>query len=446
LFDSTKFVVVPYYLSLNKEQLEFEIRMKLITWNTLRRNLKRLFAKPEQKSYVAKLLNNIEKLDSENKNIPFILIDIREKGFIVTVCGLRGYISFNHMPWTYYNSIAWNAVFPYLKGKLFFGKIYQIQKDPVSIMLNGEIPQFKKIELIEDRTYHGVILNKTNFGLFVDIGYSFSWECGSLIGLLHKSHFETSEHFEKIEIGKIIKMLFWGSNEKEQLIFGLEAESKEWFTNEIEQLIGKIIPVKAVKTLGNNVAYVVKDRFSATLLINKTLYPENKPKIKKAIRNIKDGEIIHCEVLSINKLKRTFLLKWETSSEIEEIFLRNMINGNLQSQKINSILSTNNAIENNIDKEIVESLNLVGKTVSVKVVKENKSFGKTKVKYLVENKFSGSIKISNNFFTFGLKEIKHIEDILQNGEVINCKVLNVSNNTVNIQWSINNKELLRFFR
>jgi len=420
--------------------------MKLINWKTLRLNLKKIFTKPERKSYLIRLLDKIEKQDSENKNLPFKIIDIRERGFIVKVCGLRGYISFNHMPWTYNNNVAWNAVFPYLEGKLFFGKIYQTQKDPVSIMLNGDIPQFKKIELTEDKTYHGVILNKTNFGVFVDIGYAFNWKSGSLTGLLHKSHFETSEHFEKIEIGKVIKLLFWGYNEKQQLIFGLQPELKEWFTNDLEQLVGNTIPVKAVKTRGNNFTYVVKDRFLATLLINRTLYPENKSKIKKAIRNLKDGEIIHCEILSINKLKRTFYLKWEMSSEIEEIFSRNRINGNLQSQKTNSILNTNNAIENNIDKEIVEILNLIGKTVNVKVVKESKNSGKTKVKYLVEDKFPGSIKISNDFFTFGFKEIKHIEDTLQNGEVINCKVLNVNNNTVNIQWTINNKELFKFFR
>ena len=420
--------------------------MRLINWNILSHNLKKIFAKQEQKPYLKKLFDNLEKLDSENKNLPFKIIDIREKGFIVKVSGLRGYISFNHMPWTYNNNVAWNAVFPYLKGKLFFSKIYQIQKDPVSIMLNGEIPQFRKPELAEDRMYHGIILNKTVFGAFIDIGYAFNWKSGSIIGLLHKSHFETAEHFEKIEVGEIIKLLFWGYNEKEQLIFGLKTELKEWFTNEIEQLIGKILPVKSVKTPDNNVTYIVKDRFSATLLINKSIYPENKSKIKKAIRNLKDGEIIHCEIISINKPKRTFQLKWNTPSEIEEISSRNITKGNLQSQKTNNIPDTRNTIENCLNTEVVEQLTLIGKTVNVKVIKENKSFGRAKVKYLVEDKYPGNLKISDDFFTFGFSEIKHIEKNLQNGEIINCKVLSVRNNTVNIQWHFNNKELFRFFR
>ncbi|MBC8321325.1 MAG: hypothetical protein H8E34_11430 [Bacteroidetes bacterium] len=424
--------------------------MKFIDWNILRQNLKqklkRIFTKPEQKSYLKKLLDNIEKQDSENKNLPFKIIEIREKGFIVKVCGLRGYISFNHMPWTYNNNIAWNAVFPYLKGKLFFSKIYQIQKNPISIMLNGEIPQFKKPELTEDRMYHGIILNKTNFGAFIDIGYAFNWKNGSLIGLLHKSHFETIEHFEKIEIGEIIKLLFWGYNEKEQVIFGLKPELKEWFTNEIEQLIGTILPVKTIKAPDNNVTYIVKDRFSASLLINKSIYPENRPKIRKAIRNLKDGEIIHCEIISINKPKRTFQLKWNTPSEIEEISSRNITKGNLQSQKTNNIPDTRNTIENCLNTEVVEQLTLIGKTVNVKVIKENKSFGRAKVKYLVEDKYPGNLKISDDFFTFGFSEMKHIEKNLQNGEIINCKVLSVRNNTVNIQWKFNKKELFRFFR
>ena len=117
-------------------------RMKLTDWNTVCQNLKKIFAKPEQKSHLAKLVDNLARQDCANTNIPFKIIDIRDKGFIVKVGGLRGYISFNHMPWTYNNNVAWNAVFPYLKGKLFFSKIYQIQKEPISIILNGEIPQF----------------------------------------------------------------------------------------------------------------------------------------------------------------------------------------------------------------------------------------------------------------------------------------------------------------
>ena len=68
--------------------------MKLIDWNILKQNLKNIFTKPDQKSYLTKLLDNVEKQNSENKNLPFKIIAIREKGFIVKVCGLRGYISF----------------------------------------------------------------------------------------------------------------------------------------------------------------------------------------------------------------------------------------------------------------------------------------------------------------------------------------------------------------
>ena len=296
--------------------------------------------------------------------------------------------------------------------------------------------------------YHGIILDKTYFGVFIDIGYAFNWKSGSLVGLLHKSHFETTEHFENIEIGTVIKILFWGYNEKEQLIYGLKAELKEWFTNEIEQLIGKILPVRVLKASDNNVTYIVQDRFSATLLINNLIYPENKLKIKKAIRNLEDGEIINCEILSVNKPKRTFQLKWDTPSEIEKIFSRNIIKGNLRPQKTYINATTRNTIENIINNETAERLNLIGKTVEVKVVKENKSFGSSriKVKYLVEDKYIGILKIYDEFFTFGVSEIKHIEKNLENGEIINCKVLSVRNNIVNIQWSFSNKDRFRFFR
>lgn len=420
--------------------------MKLIDWNILNQNLKKIFIKPEQKPYLLKLLENIEKQDSENKNLPFKIIDIREKGFIVKVCGLRGYISFNHMPWTYNNNVAWNAVFPYLKGKLFFSKIYQIQKDPVSIMLNGEIPQFKEPELSEDKMYNGIILNKTVYGIFVDIGYALNWKSGSLVGLLHKSHFETKEEFEKTKAGEIIKVLFWGYNEKEQLIFGLKAEFKEWFTNAIEKLIGEVLPVNVVRTADNNISYFVRDCYTATLLINKSIYPVNKTKIKKAVRYLKDGEIIHCEIISINKPKRTFQLKWETSSEIEGILSRYIIKERLHFPKSNTILDTKNTIENIVGVDIVEKLNLIGKTVKVEIIKKKDYLGRTRIKYLVESKHKGKLNISSESYKITNKEKKQIEKNLQEAEVLTCEVLNIEKNFVSIKWSLKEDELVRLLR
>jgi hypothetical protein len=123
--------------------------MKMIKWNTLKLDLKRIFNFQEKKSYLSKLAENFEELEQKGENIPFKITEIRRKGFVIKSAGLFGFISFDHMPWKYQNHNAWNAVFPSIKGKIFFGKTHQFQKNPLSLILNGEIPQFKKIELNE---------------------------------------------------------------------------------------------------------------------------------------------------------------------------------------------------------------------------------------------------------------------------------------------------------
>lgn len=420
--------------------------MSKIGWTILKEQVKSLFQKQEEKTYLEKLLDSIETRDSEGNNLPFRIVDIKERGFTVKVCGLFGYISFAHMPWTYKNNLAWNAVFQYIKGNLFFGEIYKTQRDPVSIILNGEIPQFKEPALREDNLYYGVVINKIDYGVFVDIGYSFNWKSGSVIGLLHISNFESNDNFEKIEIGEIIKIIFWGTNDTEQLIFGLKADSKEWYNSEIEQLTDTITPVKVTKTLDNNPSYEVMDRYSATLLIDKTLYPGNKSVIKKAIRNLDNNEIIHCRILSINKTKRTFQLFWNNQKEIEQFYSRNKSKINRRLTLKNTNPETINTIENCLNSELKEHLALIGKTVYAKVIKEEKESSAAKVKYLVEDKFFAKLTISNTFFTFGFKELRHIEENLNDGEIISCKVLSIKNNTMNVEWQFRNEELFRFFK
>lgn len=154
--------------------------MKMIDWNTLKPDLKKLFNFQDEKNYLSKLVENFENLEQKGENIPFRITGIRRKGFVIKSVGLFGFISFGHMPWKYENHNAWNAVCPSIKGKIFFGRTHQFKKNPLTLILNGEIPQFKKTELNETDKYKGIVINKTKYGLFIDVGYHFNWTAGQL--------------------------------------------------------------------------------------------------------------------------------------------------------------------------------------------------------------------------------------------------------------------------
>ncbi|WP_421919831.1 hypothetical protein [Marinifilum sp.] len=330
--------------------------MKIIKWNNIKIELERLFNFRKEKFFLSKLIANFEKLAEKGENIPFKITEIRRKGFEVKVAGLFGFISFNHMPWKYGNHNYWSAVYPSIKGKVFFAKTHQFRKKPLTIILDGEVAQFKKYGLNERDKYKGIIINKTKYGVFIDIGFHFNWNCGSIVGMVHKSNFAPVEIFEVLQIGDTIESFFLGSNNKEQLLFGDNSVSKEWLNGEVEKLIGDILPVKVVKSNSDKTDYLVNGKYNATLPPKSSIYPTKKQLIKNAIKNLKNGDVIHCEVLKIDKLNNTLQLKWDFAHEIDAIISRTYDQDNELKNQINEFKKGNNSIENIANKEIIEKL------------------------------------------------------------------------------------------
>ena len=403
--------------------------MKLVDWDKLKKQITHFLNFSDNEAYLPKLIKNLEKKSVEQEHHPFKIIDIREKGFTVKIYGLFGFISFHHMPWEYNNIDSWKAVFPFLKGKVLFGKIFKFEQEPLSIIIDGKIAQFKKPELLEGSKYNGIIIQKTAYGVFVDIGYDFEWKCGSITSLLHKSNFENDKVFEDIESGEIVELFFWGFNEKEQLILGIKPELKEWFTSEIENLIDEILPVRIIKSENGQKSYIANNKYLASLPVTKTLYPDNRNSIKTAINNLKNDDIIHCKVIKVNRQKRTIQLIWESLHEIEDIFLRT---------------NEHKLIRNRIDIAILEKIELIGKTVKVKVIRKKDTFGRVQTKYLIENKHIGKMDISSESYKINKKEKKQIEEKLQDGEILECEVVKAENNFLRVKWHLNDNELINF--
>ncbi len=417
--------------------------MRLLNWLASNQSIKEFLNNSDQKSYLSKLIDDIQKQSQENINLPFKITDIKEKGFIVKVGGLYGFISFNHMPWKYHNIVSWEAVFSFIKGKIFFCKIYRYTKEPVSVIIDGKTPQFKKPALEVNCKYKGVIINKTKSYLFIDIGYAFNWKCGSLLGVMHKSDFESPELFKKSETGNTIEIFFLGYNENEQLIFGNKTESKEWLNGSIDQLIGQILPVNISKTERGKTEFFVQNKYRATLSILKSIYQYDRMKIIRAKEKLKNGDVIHCEIIRINKTHRVLQLKWESFAEIESILSRKIIQINKQSLKSYEITDTRNTIKNMVDGELVEKLNLIGRTVTVETIRKEDYFGKPHFSYLVADKYKGKLIISSESYKISNKETKQIEKQLQNGEILDCDVLGIDKKEVIVKWTLTDKELFR---
>jgi len=318
-------------------------------WNNLKKFIERKFSKPDKKEWLDKLVENIETKKIENAILPFKIIDLKNKGFLVKVSGLYAFISFNHMPWKYSKNDYWTSIFPKLIGKVFFCRIQSVKKEPLlSIVINGESHKFKKRELLIGENYRGVIIEKVRSGIFIDVGYHFDWRCGSYIGYLHKSQFDTVQLFSNSSVGDEIKILYQGVNEKGLILYSRTNEILDW-NNAIPQgLLGQIVLVHIVRGEDDKVPkLLVKGKYNG-----KMIYELGSKKTTRKIKNnLKDGEIIHCEVIGFKEKERVLKLKWaaELNNELIEDVKKNIgskrIINNLSDDTIQKLIAIRDEIE-----------------------------------------------------------------------------------------------------
>ncbi len=420
----------------------------MIEWNDIKSSIDDLLnlsnpSDDTKEDYLTVLFDNLEKQRAEDNSVSFKIVDIKEQGFKIKVGGLYGYISFYHMPWKYSGIENWRIVYPYIKERIFFAKIFELNKNErsISIKLNGEIPQFKTPDLIIDEKYNGIITKKTNYGIFIDLGYNFYWTCGSIQGLIHKSQFENIGSFENLNEGQIIEVLYWGINEKEQIILGTNIKLKDWITGGINELIGDIVNVKVSLPDSESKEFIVENMYKGLLTVTKSVYPDmNRTQIKYAITNLKNEEIIHCEIIGVNEKRKALILKWISNQEIENVISQTLPK-NVNIKKTKLYHNHQDKIEDRANPEIVEKLKLIGEIVNVEVIKNGEN---SQNKYLIEGKYKGKLSIANDNYRISVTEKQNIERNIQDGDILSCEILSIEKKSIKIKWRIDNEELSRF--
>jgi len=320
-------------------------------WNNIKNIIKRKFSKPDKKEWLNKLVENLETKKIENTNLPFKIIDLKSTGFEVKVSGLYAFIFFNNMPWKYTKTNYWTSISSKLIGKIFYCKIHSIKRESLlSILINGKIPQFKKTELIIGENYRGIILEKVKRGVYIDIGYHFDWRCGSFVGFLHNSQFDSKQLFSDCSVGDEIKIVYQGADSKGRVICTQNKTNElyDWEQKIPQNLVGQIVLVLVVRE---------EDDKGTRLLVNgkyngRMIYPYGSKQINRKIKNsLKDGETIHCEVIGFKEKERILKLKWteELNKELIEDIKSNMcskrIVNNLSDSTIQKLIAMRDEIE-----------------------------------------------------------------------------------------------------
>ena len=284
-------------------------------WNKLKNIIKEVFGKSDKKEYLEKCVENLETRSLEDVNLPFKIIKLKNTGFVVKVSGLYAFIAFNHMPWEYNKINYWISISPKLIGKIFYCKIHSIKKEPsLSIIINGKIPQFKKTELIIGESYSGIILTKVSSGILIDIGYHFDWKCGSFVGFLHKLQIDSLKLLSSCSVGDEIEIVYQGLNENGHSLNFQTREIFDWSNGIPQGLLGQVVLVHVVRE-GNEkeINLLVNGKYRGRMIYKFG----SKQTIRKIKNNLKDGEIIHCEVIDFNEKGRILKLKWAVELDME---------------------------------------------------------------------------------------------------------------------------------
>lgn len=261
------------------------------------------------KDYLQDLLLNIKKVYANQESLTFQIVEPKEKGFTAKIGGLFAFISFNHFGWSYPTLEYWKNVSNSLVGGYFTGKIHNVEENPISIQIDAKEQIFDKPNLEKYGEYRGVIVEKPKYGIFVDLGLHFNWKYGSLLGLVHKSTLLDQTDYENWNVGEQITTLYQGLNENGQLVLGDNRERGKWLNGEMDKLIGTIQKATVVINENGKSKFYVLGEHKAGIPILKTYYPHFRTTAKKYVYGLKNGEIIDCEVVKINKRKDSFVLK-----------------------------------------------------------------------------------------------------------------------------------------
>ena len=269
-------------------------------WNFINK----IFRPNEKKEWLEELFDNIEDIAKNNRHVRCRILDIKSRGFVVKVGGMYAYLSFKCMPWQYPYVRYWEAIFPALKGRIFRCCISEATRDgkkPFSIHVDASIYRLTEVELIEETQYEAIIIRKTEYGVFVEIGGHFNWRHGSMIGLLHKSYFINRTHFEQCNTGDELSVVLASINER-----GLEfmdaryfREMPNWSSEKMNEYIKKEAEVHVYKNReSDGVTFLIENKYPALI----SGLPENFV--------AKDSDVFLCKIFAIDLRMKAFRGFW----------------------------------------------------------------------------------------------------------------------------------------
>ncbi|MDR1738607.1 MAG: hypothetical protein LBR66_07335 [Candidatus Symbiothrix sp.] len=341
------------------------------------------------------LFRNLEAAQVADKRMYFRFARYTDNGLWVKTGGMIAFMPFESAPWKYPVNQYWQYIMPTLTKTRFRCKVIEtkrIEDARYEIKVDAGSYPPHSIPLVIGAEHTGIVLEKNEQELLVDIGVHFRWRYGSMMGVLPVAEWKGEQSWDEINVQDFVKLIFIDKNEK-GLVF------TQTFEDEVPLTIGQIVTVQVHR--GENVApyFMIDGKYKADMPVTKLIYPEKKRRMQKLKGHWADGDLIKCEVLDF-KPKRGWVVKC-----IDEEWL----------------------FEVNWCSD--EMIDYVGQEVPVFVHKSEEEG----TQYLIDNRYVAK-------FPTGVKT-RNL-DTLNDGDVIQCRVysIDVQNQFFRVRWLDANKQ------
>lgn len=280
----------------------------------------------------------------------------------------------------------------------------------------------------------------------IELGIHFNWRFGSYICEINRSALSDPNLIKLFKKGELIEVICTEFDDSDNPIFGPLYEPEPDDNIMLKRLIGKEVDVEVIIDTPEHIEYLVEKKYTGILPVTPVLYPEKTAKIKKWILKLGNGHKIRGKVIKVNCDVKSVTFQWIDIDEYIKDY-NSTHRGNASDYSNESYVKSTFKMKDVIPPSTTEKIQILFTTVNVVVAKYKKPT-ETDINYYIVNEiYIGKLTIFNPSYHITNKEKQLIETNLQNGEILQCKVMNLENDgTLTIQWTISDAELKRFLQ
>ena len=241
--------------------------------------------------------------------------------FRAKVKGVKSFIPFDEMPWSYQDLEHWNVVAKYLMGKVYDATLLGSNEETTRLTLSALNHNFPKKNYTKGQSYKCVVLLKHKTYLTVEAGIDSTFKNGSQIGEVSTYDLAKASDFRDAAVGDELVLTYLKHKNESTITLCSPTKYTRWYKQKPKQQVGSSLEV-TVNKVNNKSTFTLLDGINGVLRISPKLYGSHLvTPLNNYINNLSDGDQITCLVHGTNPKTSEFFLRFEPRllEELEKI-------------------------------------------------------------------------------------------------------------------------------